>query len=150
MIYNAFEIQMGKSMNKEISGSIIELTVKDLDSCTAFWDIPNKLAEPIKCGDKKAFAYKIGDSFVGGCALSVSDGVCGHFSYFSVAHHFRGKGIGSCLIDFAEKYFIELGLCKIRLHVDKDNYAAIRLYERKGFIYECDATSERIAMIKML
>lgn len=137
-------------MKIEFSGDIIELTVDDLQHCAAFWDFPNKLAEPIKNGERKAFAYKIGDSFVGGCALSVNEDGYGHFSYFSVAPDFRGKGIGSGLIDFAEHYFKGKGICKMRLHVDRDNSDAIRLYERKGFVYECDATPERIAMIKTL
>ena len=137
-------------MKNEFSGSIIELTVNDLDSCATFWDFPNKLAEPIKNGERKAFAYKMGDNFVGGCALSVSEGACGHFSYFSVSPDFRGKGIGSRLIDFAAKYFKEMDLSEMRLHVDKNNSAAIRLYERKGFVYECDATPERIAMVKTI
>ena len=137
-------------MKKEFSGSIIELTVDNLNECTDFWDFPNKLAVPIKNGERKAFAYKIGDSLVGGCALSVSENGYGHFSYFSVAPDFRGKGIGSSLIDFAEQYFKDKGICKMRLHVDRDNSDAIRLYERKGFVYECDATPERIAMIKIL
>ena len=137
-------------MKKEFDGSIVELTVNDLDNCASFWDFPNKLAEPIKNGEKKVFAYKIGDSFVGGCALSVSEETCGHFSYFSVAPDFRGKGIGSKLIDFAVEHFKAMNLSKMRLHVNKDNTDAIRLYERKGFVYECDATPERIAMIKLL
>lgn len=136
-------------MKKEFDGSIVELTVSELDGCAAFWDIPAKLAEPMRNGKKKAFAYKIDGNFVGGCALSIKDD-CGHLSYFSVAPDFRGKGIGSHIIDFAEKYFKKIGIGKMSLHVDKDNSDAIRLYERKGFIYECDATSERIAMIKIL
>ena len=137
-------------MKIEFSGDIIELTVGDLQHCAAFWDFPNKLAEPIKNGDRKVFAYKIYDSLVGGCALSFNEDGYGHFSYFSVAPDFRRKGIGSSLINFAEKYFKEKGINKMHLHVDRDNSDAIRLYERKGFIYECDATPERIAMIKTL
>lgn len=132
-------------MKKEFSGSIVELTVNDLDGCAAFWDIPSKLAEPIRNGEKKAFAYKINDSLVGGCALSIKDD-CGHFSYFSVVPELRGNGIGSNIIDFAVNYFKNLGLNQMRLHVDKNNFDARRLYERKGFIYSFDVTPERIAM----
>lgn len=136
-------------MKREISGSIVELTVKELDCCAAFWDIPAKLAEPMRNGERKAFAYKIDDGFVGGCALSVQED-CGHFSYFSVAPDFRGNGIGSCLIDYAAEYFKSKGLNKMQLHVDKDNSAAIRLYERKGFVYAFDITPERLVMIKAI
>ena len=148
-LYTSAIIPSVTYMNKEISENIVELTLNDLDNCTAFWDIPSKLEEPIKSGEKKAFAYKTGNSVVGGCALSI-EADCGHFSYFSVAPNFRGNGIGSCIMNFAEKYFKEMKVSKIRLHVDKDNSAAIRLYERNGFVYEREVTPERIAMIKMI
>ncbi|MCH5316952.1 MAG: GNAT family N-acetyltransferase [Eubacterium sp.] len=135
-------------MKKEISGSIVELTINDLDRCGSFWDIPSKLVEPIRKGERKAFAYKIDNEFVGGCALSIKNDDCGHFSYFAVAADFRGNGIGSRIIDFAVNYFKSLGLTQMRLHVQKNNFNAIRLYERNGFVYECDVTNEEIAMIK--
>lgn len=135
---------------KEINGSIIELTVNELDKCASFWDIPGKLSEPIMNGEKKAFAYKIGRTYVGGCALSISEKDCGHFSYFSVASDYRGNGIGSYIIDYAVKYFKDMGLKRVKLHVLKNNSNAIRLYERKGFVYAFDVSAERIAMIKII
>lgn len=108
-------------MKKEIDGNIIELTIDELDKCISFWDIPSKLAESIDSGKRKAFAYKIGNTY-----------------------------IGSCIIDFAVKYFKNMGLGKMRLHVHKNNSNAIRLYKRKGFVYEFDITHEKIAMIKTI
>ena len=137
-------------MKKEINGNIIELTINELDKCISFWDIPSKLAESINSEKRKAFAYKIGNIYIGGCALSIREEDCGHFSYFAVAPDFRGNGIGSCIIDFAVKYFKNMGLRKMRLHVHKDNSNAIRLYKRKGFVYEFDITPEKIAMIKTI
>lgn len=137
-------------MEKESDGNIIELTVSELDKCISFWDIPSKLAEPINSGKRKAFAYKVGNTYIGGCALSIREEDCGHFSYFAVAPDFRGNGIGSCIIDFAVKYFKNMGLRKMRLHVHKNNSDAIRLYKRKGFVYEFDITPEEIAMIKII
>lgn len=137
-------------MKKEIDGSIIELTVNELDNCTAFWDIPSKLAKEINSGKRKDFAYKADSTYIGGCALSIREEGCGHFSYFAVTPDFRGNGIGSCIIDFAEEYFKNIGLRKMRLHVHKNNSNAIRLYKRKGFVYEFDITSEEISMIKTI
>ncbi len=137
-------------MKKEIDDSIIELTINDLDKCVSFWDIPSKLSESINSGKRKVFAYKVGDTYIGGCALSIREEDCGHFSYFAVAPDFRGNGIGSCIIDFAVIYFKNMGLRKMRLHVYKNNFNAIRLYKRKGFVYEVDITHEKIAMIKTI
>lgn len=67
-----------------------------------------------------------------------------------MASDFRGNGIGSCIIDFAVKHFKNMGLETIRLHVHKNNSNAIRLYKRKGFVYEFDIIPEKIAMIKTI
>lgn len=131
-------------MKKEIDGNIIELSINELDKCISFRDTPSKLVESINSGKRKAFAY------IGGCALSIREEGYGHFSYFAVASDFRGNGIGSCIIDFAVKHFKNMGLEKIRLHVHKNNSNAIRLYKRKGFVYEFDITPEKIAMIKTI
>lgn len=134
---------------KKISGNIVELTVNDLDKCRSFWDIPSKLAAPMTSGEKKAFAYRSGYTYIGGCALSIKENR-GLFSYFAVSPDFRGNGIGSRIINFATIYFMNMGLKEMRLHVHKNNTGAIRLYERNGFVYDSDITSEKIAMIKTL
>ena len=141
--------------NEETGGNIVELTVEDLEKCRSFWDVPEevafyRLADLMQSGMRKAFAYRIGDAYVGGCALSIRDEDCGHLSYFAVAPDFRNRGIGSRILDFAVSYFVELGMKRLRLHVYKDNPNAIRLYERKGFAYAFDVTPEKIAMIKPL
>lgn len=139
----------------EMAGIIVSLTTNDLNKCTSFWDIPEnidsyRLTELMRSGKRKAFAYQIGNDYVGGCALSVREEDCGHFSFFAVAPDFRRKGIGSKMIDFAVNYFKDIGMKRIRLHVFKNNPDAIRLYERKGFVYAFDVTSEKIAMIKTI
>lgn len=47
---------------------------------------------------------KVGNTNIGGCALSIREENCGHFSCFSLVPEFRRNGIGSCTIYFAEKY----------------------------------------------
>lgn len=51
----------------------------------------------------------------------------------SVTAACRGQGIGSRLLDMAEDYATALGLGEIRLHVERDNHGARRLYQRCGF-----------------
>lgn len=142
-------------MSHENRGIIVELTVNDLVKCSSFWDIPTngesyRLEELMKSGARKAFAYQLGENFVGGCALSIRDEDCGHLSYFDVTPRCRNQGIGSCLLDFAEEYFRNLGMKRMRLNVYKDNINAIRLYERKGFSFAFDITDKKIAMMKAL
>lgn len=55
----------------------------------------------------------------------------------SVHQEFHGKGVGSALlaagVDLADNW---LNLMRLELEVYADNEAAIRLYERYGFVYE--------------
>ena len=46
----------------------------------------------------------------------------------------RGKGLGSILVARAAEGFRRAGLLRMQLEVTTDNTAAIRLYERLGFI----------------
>lgn len=137
---------------------IVELAVNELHKCESFWDNggnseDSRLAKLMKSGERKAFAYKTGNDYVGGCAISIRSnefGEYGHFSYFSVRNDLRNKGIGSRILDFAMNYLRENGIKTMRLNVYKDNPSAIRLYERNGFVYAEDLTPEKIAMIKTL
>ena len=100
--------------------------------------------------DRKTFAYRTGGEYVGGCALFERYEKCGHLSHFVVRSDLRGQGIGSRILEFAIKHLKEMGMEIMRLHVNKDNPSAIRLYERYGFKYAEDVTPEKIAMVKKL
>lgn len=67
----------------------------------------------------------------------------------SVTGRCRNRGIGTALIQRAEQYANELGISAIRLHVEKANEAATRLYERLGFSLREDQ-GNRILMEKNL
>lgn len=128
---------------------IVELTLDDLPKCSSFWGYHNtRLEEFLRSGARRVFAYKIGDEYVGGCAIIIRENRHGHFSDFCVREDLRGKGIGSRILEFAISYFRENGMQTVRLHVFKDNPSAIRLYTRYGFKHFEDMTPEKIAMIK--
>lgn len=124
---------------------IVEVKPEDLQRCSSFWYVDDS-----RLVERKAFAYKVGDEFVGGCALFVRYEKCGHFSHFFVRSDLRGKGIGSRILDFAIQYFKNIGMEKMRLHVYKDNPDAIRLYKRYGFEQIEETASGKIIMIKQL
>lgn len=129
----------------------VELTPDDLPKCSSFWGYPNtRLEEFLKSGVRKVFAYKIGDEYVGGCALIIGNKQSGHFSDFFVREDLRGKGIGSRILEFAINCFKDKSIKTIRLHVFKNNPSAIKLYEKYGFKHFEDMTPEKIAMIKTL
>ena len=62
-----------------------------------------------------------------------------------INEEFRGKGIGSIAVEFAEKYAIEKGYKALRLEVEQTNHKAQKLYRKKGFVVH-----ERSIMTKWL
>jgi ribosomal protein S18 acetylase RimI-like enzyme len=53
-----------------------------------------------------------------------------------VRQDYRKKGIGSALLDTAIKAARDYGLERIELEVYTSNIAAIRMYEKRGFLVE--------------
>lgn len=130
---------------------IVELSLDDLPKCSSFWGYPNTRLEGfLKSGTRKVFAYKIGDEYVGGCALIIGNNQPGHFSDFCVREDLRGKGIGSRILEFAINYFRDKNIITIRLHVFKNNPSAIKLYEKYGFKHFEDMAPDKIAMLRIL
>jgi len=101
-------------------------------------------------GDKGGGGYESGylDKFFGGgdvIYVAVSDGdVVGYISVelypdfvylddLSVTERFRGKGIGTKLIKFAERYAADSNVPMTSLHVERSNTAARYLYQRLGY-----------------
>lgn len=128
---------------------IVELSLDDLPNCSSFWGYPNsRLEKFLKSGERKVFACKTSEEYVGGCALIIRDNQSGHFSDFCVREDLRGNGIGSRILEFALDCFNDNSIKTIRLHVLKNNLSAIKLYEKYGFKYFEDMTLEKIAMVR--
>ena len=68
---------------------------------------------------------------------------------FSVTQQYRNRGIGKTMIHIAESYAKEIHIPVIRLHVEKSNAAAMRLYERLGYHVHEDQES-RYLMVKTI
>jgi RimJ/RimL family protein N-acetyltransferase len=61
-----------------------------------------------------------------------------HSAYIviGISKKFRGQGIGKALFIALDKYAVENNLHRLELTVMTSNLAAIRLYERAGFVKE--------------
>lgn len=58
------------------------------------------------------------------------------FIHIFVVHpNFQRQGIGSKILSFTKQCAKKEGVKAIRLYVYEENYAAIKLYEKNGFIY---------------
>lgn len=53
---------------------------------------------------------------------------------FFVLPDWRGKGIGTAMLRFAENHAAGLGAARIELDVRRDNERAVALYARQGFV----------------
>lgn len=62
-----------------------------------------------------------------------------------LAPEFRGRGLAKNLINYTLDYCKKNGFKKCGLQVRKDNFSAIKLYEKCGFIIESD-NDEKILM----
>ena len=88
------------------------------------------------------FVWEEDGVFLGGGSLVLENGDLertiprkrAYFSYFAVKQEYRGRGIGSALIDYAEQCARESGITELTIQMERKNERARRLYERKGFM----------------
>ena len=52
---------------------------------------------------------------------------------FRVRQNYRDVGIGTMLMNHAERTLMERGICKVTLNVAKENLGALRLYKNLGY-----------------
>ena len=95
-------------------------------------------------GSDRIYAAEADGEFAGYIAVEVHDGFI-YLDDISVYGKFRGQGIGTMLIEAAEKYASELGITESVLHVEKANVSAQRLYKRLGYSESgCDGSRYRM------
>lgn len=65
----------------------------------------------------------------------IADGVDRAYLYsFRVMEMFRGHGIGTRLLEEAETVLLDRGFSRVTIAVAKENYRALNLYERLGYL----------------
>ncbi len=147
--------------------TIEPLKAEDYGKCSNIWDmkkqpLAEKWLEEIVAGIRTVYVYKIDGEFIGEGALVTENGdpdytVAGQRVYVSrmiVKKEFRGRGIGSGILEFLIEKAKESGFSEMSLGVDKDNAAALHLYRKFGFdqiIFEgADEFGEYYKLLKTL
>lgn len=112
-------------------------------------DIERKwITEVLKKTDQRRFAICLieNQKYIGNVQLLKITKKSAEFHLFIGEPEYWGKGIGKeatgLMMDFA---FLELGLENVILQVDKENFAAIAIYKKHGFV-EVEVENHRNVM----
>jgi ribosomal protein S18 acetylase RimI-like enzyme len=95
-------------------------------------DTPDEIKKKIT-RDPDLFLVAESDSRIIGSVIGGFDGRRGLIYHLAVAASFRGKGIGSCLMDEVESRLRAKGCLKCYLLVTDDNLEVADYYQRRGW-----------------
>ena len=131
--------------NKKVI-AIEPLKLEDYHKCSNIWNmkaqpLADKWRGEIADGNRLVFVYKINGEFIGEGALVLDTDdpdytISGQRVYVSrmiVKKEYRGRGIGSEILEFLINKATEMGLSEMTIRVDKDNENALHLYRKYGF-----------------
>lgn len=138
--------ELNRAFVKYANTIIVPLYPEDYHKCNNIWTIKsqplaNKWLEDIKSGNRLVFVYKVNGEFIGEGALVLDEGdpdytVPGKRIYVSrmiVKKEYRGRGIGSAILEFLISKAKAMGYSEMTIGVDKDNTNALHLYRKYGF-----------------
>lgn len=125
---------------------IERLRLEEYEKCGNIWNMADSpYTEPfrreIETGNRIVYIYKAGGAFIAECALVLDKddpdytrpGTRIYLSRLIVKKEYRRQGIGGRLLGFMIQRAKEMGYREISIGVDKDNQAALRLYQKYGF-----------------
>ena len=131
--------------NKKVI-AIEPLKLEDYHKCSNIWNmkaqpLADKWRGEIADGNRLVFVYKINGEFIGEGALVLDTDdpdytISGQRVYVSrmiVKKEYRGRGIGSEILEFLINKATEMGFSEMTIGVDKDNENALHLYRKYGF-----------------
>ena len=142
MFKNSFKNKSEKKQEIKIE----PLKLEDYHKCSNIWNmktqpLTEKWQGEIADGNRLVFVYKINGEFIGEGALVLDTGdpdytIPSQRVYVSrmiVKKEYRGRGIGSEILEFLINKAKEMGFSEMTIGVDKDNENALHLYRKYGF-----------------
>ena len=124
---NDLFIEMIKTVNKRMKSEGIT-PYGDLEKgfedgyLDTFYDNPNRVI----------YVALDGNIIVGFISICVEEGYI-YLDDYSVTYSYRGKGIGTKLLDLAVNYAKEKNIDDILTHVESSNKESIEFYKNRGF-----------------
>lgn len=125
---------------------IEQLKLEEYHKCSNIWNMTTQpltetWREEIAAGNRLVYIYKVKGEFIGEGALvfDASDPDYTipnkriYVSRMIVKKEYRGRGIGSEILQFLINKAKEMDYHEITLGVDKDNTTALHLYKKFGF-----------------
>ena len=131
----------------DYANTVIEqLKPEEYHKCSNIWNmrsqpLADKWLDEIKSGNRLVFIYKINGEFIGEGALVFDVGDPDYtipdkriyVSRMIVKKEYRGRGIGSEILEFLISKAKTMGYSEMTIGVDKDNVNALHLYNKYGF-----------------
>lgn len=159
--------QLNKAFKEFANVSIEKLELKDYPKCSNIWNmkaqpLAEKWKSEIASGNRIVYVYKINGEFIGEGALVFDTGdpdytIPGRRVYVSrmiVKKEYRKRGIGSEILTFLIAKAKEMGFSEMTIGVDKDNTAALNMYQKFGFtnvLFDgADENGEYLKLMKTL
>ncbi len=137
---------LNKAFTEYASIVLEPLKPEDYHKCSNIWNmktqpLTDKWFAEIKSGNRLVFIYKINGKFIGEGALVLDENdpdytIPNRRVYVSrmiVKKEYRGRGIGSEILEFLVRKAKEMGFSEMTIGVDKDNVNALHLYRKYGF-----------------
>lgn len=90
-------------------------------------------ADDLSCGKASVAVIEWAGEVVAFCKVDIV-GDRGYLDELAVLPDYRGQGLGSRLMDWADSLFAERGVHRVELLVVVGNEGARRFYERHGFL----------------
>lgn len=96
--------------------------------------------------------FRNSGQIVGFVAFYANDDIkhTAYISFISTLPIFQRKGYGSVMLKKVESMSKELGMTLLKLEVNKNNISAQMFYQKHGMVYDGEASSESIYMVKKL
>ncbi|MBQ6901373.1 MAG: GNAT family N-acetyltransferase [Firmicutes bacterium] len=136
------------------------LTIDDYDKMYSLWlsckgmgmnsvdDSREGVDRFISRNPQTCFCAEEGGNIIG-IIMAGNDGRCGYIYHTAVAPEYRGRGIGTLLVEKAVEELAALGLSKVALSVLEGNESGNAFWEKRGFALRTNMNYRKRNLVDM-